>query len=163
MSSVDLRPFDDDDADAVFAMMRDPASVAQAAFTADDPDDRVAFDGWLARHRADDRVSMFVVTENGGFAGTAAAFTVDGDREVTVWIAPHAQGRGVGTAALRLLVAREPIRPLFARVAADNAASIALLERNGFAEVERAPGFAPGRGREIEEVVFALVPAIDGV
>lgn len=163
MTHVDLRPFDDDDADAVFEMMRDPDAVAQAAFTADDPSDRAAFDAWLERHRADDRVSMFVVTDDGGFAGIAAAFTVDGDREVTFWITRNARGRGVASAALRLLVAREAERPLYARVAADNAASIAVLTKNGFSEIRRQRAFAPARGEEIDELVFALPPTLDGI
>ena len=144
-------------------MMRDRDAISMAAFTAKDPDDRDAFDAWVERQRASEDVRMFVVTENGGFAGTAGVFTVDGDREVTYWIARHAWGRGVATEALRLLVSREPTRPLFARVAAHNTASIAVLERNGFTEVSRNVDFAPGLGREIEEIVFTLVPAIDGV
>ncbi|KAA9089280.1 GNAT family N-acetyltransferase [Microbacterium radiodurans] len=163
MAHVDLRPFDDDDADAVFEMMSDPDAAAQAAFTADDPGDRDAFDVWLERHRADDRVRMFVVTEDGGFAGTAAAFTVDDDREVTFWIARHARGRGVASAALRLLIAREAERPLYARVAADNAASLAVLQANGFSEIERARSFAPARGTEIDEVILVLPPTLDGI
>ncbi len=163
VSHIELRALDDDDLDAIFEMHRDPEGIAMAAFTADDPDDRAAFDVWIARQRASDDVLSFVVTENGGFAGTAAAFTIDGDREVTYWIARHAWGRGVATAALRLLISREPTRPLFARAAAHNLASIAVLERNGFTEVSRNVDFAPGLGREVEEIVFTLVPALDGV
>ncbi|MFC8681784.1 GNAT family N-acetyltransferase [Microbacterium ureisolvens] len=163
MHHIELRPLDDDDLDAVFEMMRDREAIAMAAFTAEDPDDRAAFDAWIDRQRASGDVLSFVVTEDGGFAGTAATFTIDGDREVTYWIARHAWGRGVATAALRLLISREPIRPLFARVAAHNAASIAVLEKAGFTEVSRNVDFAPGVGREIEEIVFTLVPALDGL
>lgn len=160
---VELRPLEDDDLDAVFEMMRDREAIEMAAFTAADPDDRAAFDAWIARQRASEDVLTLVVTEDGGFAGTAAAFTVDGDREVSFWIARHARGRGVATEALRLLVSREPTRPLFARAAAHNAASIAVLEHNGFTEVSRNVDFAPGLGREVEEIVFTLVPALDGL
>jgi len=163
MRHVDLRELGDDDVDAVFEMMRDRESIEMAAFTAEDPDDRAAFDVWIERVRTSPDVDTFVVTEDGGFAGTIAAFTVDGDREVTYWLARHARGRGVATRALRLLVAREPVRPLFARVAAHNAASIAVLERNGFAEVSRNVDYAPGVGRDVEEIVFVLVPTLDGV
>ncbi|WP_345801027.1 GNAT family N-acetyltransferase [Microbacterium sp. AZCO] len=163
MGHIELRDLDDDDLDAVYEMMRDPEAIAQAAFTASDPDDRGAFDTWIGRERASSDVDTFVVTERGGFAGTAALFTVDGDREVTFWIARHAWGRGVATAALRLLIAREPIRPLFARASADNAAFIAVLERCGFTEVSRTPSFAPGVGREVEVVLFTLVPTLDGI
>lgn len=162
MNHIELRDLDDDDLDAVFEMMRDPEAVAMAAFTADDPDDRAAFDAWIARQRLADDVLTQVVTENGGFAGTAAAFTVEGDREVSFWIARHAWGRGVATTALRQLVSREPIRPLFARAAAHNAGSIAVLERVGFTEVSRNVAYAPGLGREIEEIVFTMVPVLDG-
>lgn len=161
MGHIELRELGDDDLDAVFEMMRDPESVAQAAFTAREPDDREAFDAWIARQRAAEDVALFVVTERGGFAGTAAAFTVDGDREVTYWIARHAQGRGVATEALRLLVSREPVRPLFARVAVHNAPSRAVLAKAGFTEVSRDNAFAPGLGREIEEIVLALVPTLE--
>jgi RimJ/RimL family protein N-acetyltransferase len=160
---IELRDMDDDDLDAVYEMMRDPGAVAMAAFTADDPGDRAAFDAWIARQRASDDVLLQVVTEDGGFAGTAAAFTVDGDREVSFWIARHAWGRGVATAALRQLVSREPVRPLFARAAAHNAASIAVLQKSGFTEVSRDTAFAPGVGHEVEEIVFTMVPVLDGI
>lgn len=163
MGHIELRDLEDDDLDAVFEMMRDPEAVAMAAFTADDPDDRAAFDAWIARNRAAPGITNRVVTESGGFAGTAAVFTVDGDREVTFWIARHAWGRGVATRALRLLVSHEPERPLYARAAAHNAGSIAVLQKNGFTEVSRNVDFAPGLGREVEEIVFTLVPALDGV
>ncbi|WP_127819214.1 GNAT family N-acetyltransferase [Microbacterium sp. CPCC 204701] len=163
MHHIELRPLEDDDLDAVFEMMRDRDAIDMAAFTAKDPHDRAAFDAWIERQRISPDVQFFVVTENGGFAGTAGAFTVDGDREVTYWIARHAWGRGVATEALRLLISREPTRPLFARAAAHNTGSIAVLERNGFTEVSRNVDFAPGLGREVEEIVFTLVPALDGV
>jgi RimJ/RimL family protein N-acetyltransferase len=158
---VELRNLDDDDLDAVFEMMRDPVAVARAAFTAAEPDDRDAFDEWMRRERGDAAVSMFVVTEDGRFAGTAAVFTVDGDREVTYWIARHAWGRGVATRALRVLVANEAERPLYARVASGNSASVAVLERVGFTELSRTMAFAPGVGREVEERVYVLAPVIE--
>ncbi len=158
---IELRDLDDDDLDAIFEMMRDPAAVEMAAFTAADPDDRVAFDAWMARERTASEVATYVVTENGGFAGTAALFSVEGDREVTYWIARHAWGRGVATEALRILVSREAERPLFARVAAHNAASLAVLTKVGFTELSRDIDFAPGVGRAVEEIVLVLVPALE--
>ena len=162
MSHIELRDLDDDDLDAIFEMMRDPEGVARAAFTAADPDDRAAFDAWISRQRENPDVLYAVVTENGGFAGSIAAFTIDGDREVSYWIARHAWGRGVATAALRMLISREPERPLFARAAAHNAPSIAVLEKVGFTELSRDVAFAPGVGRETEEIVFTLLPSLDG-
>jgi RimJ/RimL family protein N-acetyltransferase len=161
MRHIDLRPLDDDDLDAVFEMMRDPDAVRMAAFTADDPDDRAAFDAWVAKHRHSPSVSQWVVTEDGGFAGTIAAFDIESDREVTYWIARHAWGRGVATAALRMLISREATRPLFARAAASNTGSIRVLTNAGFTEVSRMTSYANGQGAEIEEVLFTLVPAVE--
>ncbi|WES63634.1 GNAT family N-acetyltransferase [Microbacter sp. GSS18] len=162
MAHIDLRAVDDDDIDAIFDMMRDREAIAMAAFTAEDADDRAAFDAWFERVTSSPDVTYFVVTEDGGFAGTAAAFTVGDDREVTYWIARHAWGRGVATEALHQLVAHEPVRPLFARAAARNTASIAVLRKAGFTEVSRARAYAPGIGEDAEEVVFTLVPNLDG-
>lgn len=161
MRHIELRDIADDDLDAIFEMMRDPDGVAQAAFTASDPDDREAFEEWMARNRSEPTNTLYVVTEDGGFAGTAGAFTTDGDREVTYWIARHAQGRGIATAALRLVVSHESARPLFARVASHNGASIAVLEKVGFTEVSRMTSFAPGVGRDVEERVYTLVPTVE--
>ena len=47
---IELRDFAEADADSLYEWMRDPVSVRMAAFTAQDPDDRAAFDAWLARH-----------------------------------------------------------------------------------------------------------------
>jgi len=158
MGQIELRDLNDDDLDAVFEMMRDPEAVRMAAFTGADPDDRDAFDAWIARNRALEGVLQFVVTERGGFAGTAATFNVETDREVTYWIARHAWGRGVATEALQLLLSREPVRPLRARVAVHNGASRRVLEKCGFTEVSRDSGFAPGVGRIVEEIVYVLMP-----
>ncbi|TQJ30402.1 GNAT family N-acetyltransferase [Microbacterium sp. SLBN-146] len=159
---IELRELDDDDLDAIFEMLRDREAIELAAFTAQHPDQRDEFEAWIQRERAADGVRFTVVTEDGGFAGTAVAFPVEEDREVTLWLTRHARGRGIATEALRILVSHEPDRPLFARVAAHNGAAIAVLERNGFTEVSRASVFAPGLDRDAEEVVYALLPALDG-
>jgi len=158
---IELRDLDDEDLDAIFEMMRDRVAVEMAAFTAADPDDRHTFDEWIRRERVAPDVALYVVTESGGFAGTAALFSAEGDREVTYWIARHAWGRGVATQALRLLVSREPERPLFARAAAHNAASLAVLKKLGFTEVSREFEYAPGVGRDVEEIVLVLPPTLE--
>jgi RimJ/RimL family protein N-acetyltransferase len=160
---IELREVRDDDLDAIFEMMRDPEAIALAAFTAADPDDRDAFDSWMNRNMSSPDTSVFVITENSGFAGSISAFTIEGQREVGFWLPRLAWGRGIATEALRQLISREPIRPLFARVAAHNHGSIAVLRKAGFAEVSRNTAYAPGLGRETEEIVFALMPAVDGV
>jgi RimJ/RimL family protein N-acetyltransferase len=153
---VRLRPVEDADADAAFEMMRDPEAVRMAAFTVADPDDRGAFDARWHRHLADPAIRMRAVEADGGFAGTVAAFTLDGDREVTYWIRRPLWGRGIATAALMLLVAAEPTRPLHARVAEANLGSLRVLERTGFARTGSETSFAAGAGRPVVELLLEL-------
>ncbi|MCI0158443.1 GNAT family N-acetyltransferase [Leifsonia shinshuensis] len=153
---VRLRPVTAADADAAFEMMRDPEAVRMAAFTAADPDDRAAFDTRWRRHLADPAIRMRAVEADGGFAGTVAAFTLDGDREVTYWIRRPLWGGGIATAALMLLVAAEPTRPLHARVAAANLGSLRVLERAGFTQTGSATSTAAGSGGLVAELLLEL-------
>ena len=52
VGEVALRPIGDSDLDGLFELMRDPESVWMVAFTAEDPDDRTAFDVHMAKVRA---------------------------------------------------------------------------------------------------------------
>jgi RimJ/RimL family protein N-acetyltransferase len=153
---VRLRGATSTDADAAFEMMRDPEAVRMAAFTAADPDDRAAFDSRWSRHLADPGVRMSAVEADGAFAGTVAAFTLDGDREVTYWIRRELWGRGIATAALMLLVAAEPARPLHARVAEANLGSRRVLERAGFVATGSETSYAAGAGRPVVELLLEL-------
>jgi RimJ/RimL family protein N-acetyltransferase len=50
-----------------------------------------------------------------------------------------------------------PDRPLRGRAAADNGASIRVLEKCGFVVTGHERGFANARGEEIDEVVLTLI------
>ena len=60
------------------------------------------------------------------------------------------------TAALTALLKLVKTRPLYGSAACDNAGSIRVLEKCGFAFVRKERGFAAARGEEIDEVVFKL-------
>lgn len=76
MAEVALRPIDDADLDALFEQMRDPESVRMAAFTAENPDDRTAFDVHMAKVRTLPEVTTRAVTVDGRLAGSIASFVV---------------------------------------------------------------------------------------
>jgi RimJ/RimL family protein N-acetyltransferase len=97
---VALRPVDDSDLDALFEQMRDPESVRMAAFTAENPDDRTAFDVQMAKIRTSPEVTTRAVTVDGQLAGSIAGFVMDGDTEVTYWIAKSFWGQGIAGRAL---------------------------------------------------------------
>ena len=86
MAEVALRPIDDSDLGALFELMRDPESVRMAAFTAENPDDRTAFDVHMAKVRTLPEATTRAVTVDGRLVGSIASFVVDGDTEVTYWI-----------------------------------------------------------------------------
>ena len=65
-------------------------------------------------------------------AGYVAAFDREGKREVCYWIGTEFWGRGVASGALGAFLASELARPLLARVAQSNSASIRVLEKHGF-------------------------------
>jgi RimJ/RimL family protein N-acetyltransferase len=153
---VSLRPLVDADLDAVYEQMKDPESVRMAAFTAEDPADREAFLVRRSRIRADPSVVERVIEADGTFAGTIASFRIDDQTEVTYWIDRALWGRGIASAALQSFLSIATERPLFARAAADNAASLRVLEKAGFQHIGVNRDFARGRGEEIEEVILRL-------
>lgn len=153
---VALRPVEDRDLDALFDQMREPESVWMAAFTPADPDDRKAFDAHMAAVRNAPEITMRAVTCDGKLVGSIASFMVDGQAEVTYWIARDAWGRGIATRALALLLELVPSRPLHARAASDNAGSLRVLRKLGFQIVGTEHSFAAGRSAAIEETLLRL-------
>src|SRR5262249_44237054 len=79
-----------------------------------------------------------------------------GKLEVSYWIGRAFWGKGIATKALAALLGSVKTRPLYARAARDNIASIRVLEKCGFMNAGYDRGFANARGEEIDEVVFEL-------
>ncbi|MEV1083096.1 GNAT family N-acetyltransferase [Streptomyces sp. NPDC050211] len=153
---VELREIHDSDLPVFYRQMMDPEAVWMAAFTAKDPADRDAFDAHWKRIRSLAGVVQRTVLADGDVVGHVAVFGEPGEREVTYWIDRAYWGRGIATAALRVLLTQAPERPLYARAAADNAGSVRVLARCGFRLTGRERGFANARGEEIDEVVLTL-------
>ncbi|MFG0286149.1 MAG: GNAT family N-acetyltransferase [Phycisphaerales bacterium JB039] len=156
MPGVELRPVAPADLPVFFEHQRDPVACRMAAFTARDPDDRDAFDAHWQRILADDTVTVRTILADGAVAGHIASFLREGDLEGAYWIDRAMWGRGIATAALRAFLDIVTTRPIHARAAADNAASLRVLERCGFQPFARDRGFASARGEEIEEVILIL-------
>ena len=129
---IALRPVADSDLGPLFDQMRDPESVRMAAFTPDDPDNRTAFDAHMATVRSSPDITLRAVTCDNHLVGSIAAFVLDGRTEVTYWIDRTAWGHGIASRALELLLDLIPVRPLHARAASDNAASLRVLQKSGF-------------------------------
>jgi RimJ/RimL family protein N-acetyltransferase len=156
MAVIALRPIEDADLDALFDQMRDPESVAIAAFTAEDPADRDAFDAHMARVRSAPGVTNRIITCDGQLVGSIASFASGDETEVTYWIDRSAWGRGIASRALELLLELVPVRPLHARAASDNTASLRVLRKAGFEIVGTEISYASARKCEIEETILRL-------
>lgn len=154
---VTLRPLTASDLDAVFAWQSDPVAIAMAAFTRADSGDRERFEEHQARIRSDpDNLVRAVEDADGVLVGTVGAYTMEGEREVTYWIARERWGEGLASAALIALLEIEPTRPLIGRVAAHNLGSATVLRRAGFVEVGVETAYAAGVGTDVEELVLRL-------
>jgi RimJ/RimL family protein N-acetyltransferase len=152
---VVLREVEDSDLPVFFRHMSDPESNRMAAFTSEDPTDRAAFDAHWSRIRASDAVIRTVLAD-GEVVGHTAVYGPPEEREVTYVIDRAHWGRGIATLALRALLEAVPARPLHARAAADNAASLRVLLKCGFAVTGHDRGFANARGEDTDEVVLTL-------
>ena len=115
MAVIALRPVEDADLDALFDQMRDPESVAMAAFTVEDPADRDAFDAHMARVRNSAGITHRAITCDGRLVGSIASYVSGDETEVTYWIDRSAWGCGIASRALELLLELVPARPLYAQ------------------------------------------------
>lgn len=155
-TEIRLREVTSSDLDEFFDHQRDPIACQMAAFTAKDPTNRNSFDNHWNKLLSDDSVTVRCVVYNAEVAGHIASFDRAGIREITYWIARDFWGKGVATSALKQFLSRHESPPLFARVAADNLASLRVLEKCGFVVMDHETGFANARGNEIDELVLKL-------
>ena len=151
-----LREVEDRDLGVLFEHATDPDAIRMAAFTPPDAADRTSFERRWARLRSDDSTTNRVIEIEGRVVGHIASFNLEGRREITYWIGRADWGRGIATRALQELLQLEAARPLYARAASDNAASIRVLTKCGFLIVGDGRGFAHGRNEETDEVVLRL-------
>ncbi len=87
---------------------------------------------------------------DGAVVGYAGSFTRSGERLVAYWIGCEWWGRGIATEALTSFLEQDRTRPLRARVARHNVASIRVLEKCGFLLCgSRMDG-------DVEELIFQL-------
>lgn len=162
-ATISLRPVEDADLPIFFAQQLDPEANRMAAFTPRNPADRADFDAHWRRIRADPSIILRTIVSAQGdaeqVAGYLARFVLEGQLEVGYWLGREFWGRGVATAALRLFLAELPERPLRARVAHDNVASLRVLQKCGFVVTGADRYFANARGQEIDEWILTLEAA----
>ena len=97
-----------------------------------------------------------LVPINAEIAGHLSIFEMSGEMEVGYWIGREHWGKGIATRALQLFLQSSTVRPLCAHVARHNVASIRVLEKCGFVEVERRAGHDEHADKVVEEILYRL-------
>jgi RimJ/RimL family protein N-acetyltransferase len=156
INNLRLRQVIDSDLAVFFDQQLDPQANHMAAFTAKDPADRRAFDAHWARIMADQAITIRTILFDRQVAGHILSYTDSGHLEVSYWIGKDYWGRGIATRALSAFLDLIKTRPLYARAAKDNLASLRVLDKCGFVIIGQACGYANARNAEIEELVLIL-------
>jgi len=156
MESVTLRDVIEDDLAIFFEQQMDATANYMAAFTAKDPSDQAAFKAHWEKIMNNETIVKKTVVYTGNTAGHVASFEQFGEREVSYWIGREFWGRGIATEALSQFLDGISTRPLYARAAMDNIASIRVLEKCGFEIIGEDKGYSNSRAEEVEEYILKL-------
>lgn len=153
---VQLREVIESDPLIFFEQQLDSTANHMAAFTRKDPTDKESFDAHWTKILADEAIPIKTILFEGQVAGSVLSYIQFGEREVSYWLGKEFWGKGIATKALSEFLVELKERPLHARAAIDNIASIRVLEKCGFVISGYDQGFANARGQKIEEVIMIL-------
>ena len=127
-----------------------------AAFTPKNLGDKEAYMvKWLSLLQ-DDSVNMQTILYENLVIGCVVKFIMEGEAEITYAVGKEYWGKGLATAAVKIFLDKEKIRPIYGRVAYDNFGSQRVLEKAGFEKVGSELSFANARDMEIEEFIYKL-------
>ena len=156
MRYIKLKPTEISDLDTLFKFQLDKEGGYLAAFMPKDPTDKSAYISKYTKLLSEPTVNNQTILLDNIIVGSIAKFVMEGNTEITYWIDREYWGQGIATKALKELLAIEPIRPIFGRVAFDNFGSQKVLEKCGFVKIGSDKGFANARQMEIEEFIYKL-------
>ncbi|MGO0059904.1 GNAT family N-acetyltransferase [Brevibacillus fluminis] len=155
-NDVLLRDVLEDDLPVFFVQQLDSAANYMAAFTAKDPTDRDAFNAHWIKIFEDKTIKKKTILFKDHIAGHISNFEQFGVPAVSYWIGKEYWGNGIATSALSQFLRQLDVRPLYARAAKDNIASIRVLQKCGFTISGEDKGFSDTRGEEVEEYILML-------
>ena len=149
---VVLRDVIDADLLVFYEHQLDPEANRLVGFA---PRDAAAFTThWITVRANETSVNKTILFE-GRVAGYIVSFERFGEREVGYWLGREFWGKGIATRALQDFLNHLPMRPLCARVAKHNGASLRVLQKCGFTIVSEGT-FTSADGEEYEEHVLFL-------
>ncbi len=138
ISKIRLRDATHDDLPRIYEMQLDLESNRVAVTI---PRSAVAFEELWSKILRDPKITAKVILIGEELVGHIACFEMGGLDSVGYWIDKEFWGKGIATRALELLLNEATARPLYARVATSNVASIRVLQKCGFVveQVHMAP------------------------
>jgi RimJ/RimL family protein N-acetyltransferase len=151
---VQLRHVEPGDLPELFRHQLDPEANRMAVMNARDEH---AFNTHWAKILGDPTLFVRAILADGQLVGSINCFPWDGRDHVGYSIAREHWGRGIATRALALLLERVSSRPLHARVARSNVASLRVLERCGFVVTSYQWAPATDRFPACEEALAILI------
>jgi RimJ/RimL family protein N-acetyltransferase len=153
MPLIELRDLTESDLPMLFEHESDPDANRMAAVI---PRDEAAFLAHWQKVLSDPDVVAKVILFDGVVAGNIGCFKLNGEDMIGYRIAREYWGKGIATRALELMLHLITHRPLYARAASENKASIRVLEKCGFIVVARE--WSPGTERYLacEETLMVL-------
>ena len=153
---VQLRDVIEEDLPVFFVQQLNSAANYMAAFTAKDPTDRDAFTTHWIKIFGDKTIKKKTILFKDHIVGHISNFEQFGVPAVSYWIGKEYWGNGIATKALSQFLSDIDERPLYARAAKDNIASIRVLQKCGFKISGEDKGFSDTRGEEVEEFILIL-------
>jgi RimJ/RimL family protein N-acetyltransferase len=129
-----LRPVTDSDLPTFYLYQADEGAARMADFPI-----RSELDFYTHWHKimVDPANILRTILYEGQVAGNMVSFIMEGRREVGYWLGREFWGRGIATAALKLFLEEITERPLYAFTAHSNPASVKVLQKCGFSQLEK--------------------------
>jgi RimJ/RimL family protein N-acetyltransferase len=153
VSHIRLRNIEQNDLRRLYEFNLDPDANCLAATI---PRSAGAFEAHWENVLADPNVVVKAISVADVLAGYISCFKLDGFDMVGYWVSKDFWGKGIASRALELLLEEVAVRPLHARVATSNRASLRVLQKCGFVvqSVQMSP--ADDRFLECEEAFLVL-------
>lgn len=150
---IQLRPVVRGDLRTLYVMQQDEAGNRLAGTK---PRSWEAFAALWENVLIDPGVTARAIVVGAEILGAINVFPGESRLWVGYWIEREHWGRGVASAAVRLMLGEVTQRPIYARVATHNRASLRVLTRNGFVEIDRRQGPETERYVACEEITLVL-------
>ncbi len=153
MAVVCLRNVAREDLPRIYEFQIDPESNRIAVTI---PRSADVFDAHWENALRDPHVTARAILVGDELAGCISCFKMDGLDSVGYWLGREFWGRGIASRALELLSTEVSVRPLHARVATSNSASLRVLQKCGFVVERVRLSPADDRYPECEETLLIL-------